>query len=108
MSSFFHVNQSNFTRQVTNSPSPVLLEFGAVWCKPCKSLEPMLLSLAEKWDSKITLAQVDVDECPDIAAGYGIMSLPTLLLFVGGEARERLIGLCSPDKITAAVSAYLQ
>ena len=107
MSSFFQINQSNFTRQVSASKRPVLLEFGAPWCKPCKNLEPILLSLSEQWGGKINFAQVDVDECPDIAAGFGVMSVPTLILFVGGEARERLTGSSSADKIKATITPYL-
>lgn len=107
MSSFLLVDQSNFSQLIAQSKTPVLLEFGAPWCKPCKSLEPILLNLGDQWGQKITLAKMDVDECPDIAAGLGVMSVPTLLLFVNGKVHERLIGLSDAQKITAAINPYL-
>lgn len=107
MSSFFHVNEANFDQQVIHSGSPVLLEFCAAWCKPCKNLEPILMSLGDEWGSRVNLAKIDVDECPDIAAGLGVMSVPTLILFIKGEVRERLIGLSTAQKISAAINPHL-
>ena len=107
MSSFVKINEANFDQQISQSTKPVLLEFGAVWCKPCKSLEPILLNLGNEWGSRIILAKIDVDEYPDIAASFGVMTVPTLILFVQGEVRERLIGLSTVQKITSTINPYL-
>jgi len=107
MSGFIQIDEGNFGEQVLKSAAPVLLEFGAVWCKPCKSLEPILQKLGEEWGPRVVLAKLDVDECPDIALNYGVMSVPTLILFMQGEPHERLVGLKTADKISAAIDPHL-
>jgi thioredoxin 1 len=107
MSGFIQIEEGNFVERVLHSAAPVLLEFGAVWCKPCKSLEPILQTLAAEWGQRVTLAKLDVDECTEIAMNYGIMSVPTLILFVQGEARERLVGLKTAEKISSAIDPHL-
>lgn len=107
MNGFTQINEQNFDREVLESPIPVLLEFGGVWCKPCKTLEPLLLKLSEEWDGGIRLAKLDVDDCPDITMRYQVMSLPTMILFQKGEQQEILVGLQSADKIRSMVVSYL-
>ncbi len=107
MDGFVLVNESNFDQVVLNSPVPVLLEFGGVWCKPCKSLEPLLLKLKESWGERIQLAKVDVDECPNVAMRFQVMSLPTTMLFTGGRQQEIIVGLQSADKFREKIDPYL-
>lgn len=107
MTSLAHLAEADFEALVLKSSLPVLVEFGAEWCKPCKSLLPLLSQLQTQWTAKISIFQVDVDQHPDIAIQYGVMGLPTLILFKNGQAVERLNGLQTLDKITAKVSPYL-
>lgn len=107
MNGFLQIDEQNFDQEVLQSNKPVLLEFGGVWCKPCKTLEPLLLKLSEEWDNGIRLAKLDVDECPDITMRHQVMSLPTMILFVNGEQRETMVGLQSAEKIRGMVAPYL-
>lgn len=94
-----HITQAEFDTQVLNAPNPVIVEFGAAWCAPCKRLEPILETLAQEWAGKISVLHVDVEESPDIAMRYYVMNLPTMILFAGGKELERLVGLQSRERI---------
>jgi len=107
MESFFHITESNFELEVIKSASPVLLEFGATWCMPCKQLEPELAKLGVEWAGKVRLAKVDVDESPDLAMKFGVMGVPTMILFVGGEAKQRLSGYQPRQRIIEKMGSYL-
>ena len=74
------------------SPVPVVVDFWAPWCKPCKAIEPHLRSLADAWDERARVVRVNVDEEPGIASRYGVLSLPTVILFVGGEPKATVYG----------------
>ncbi len=87
-----HVNQNNFEREVLNAPVPVLVDFNATWCGPCRMLKPVLEQLAaERTDCRI--AAVDVDENEQLAYAYGISSIPCLILFRDGAEVKRTVGL---------------
>jgi len=90
--SFEHIDETNFTEQVLKSPKPFILEFGAVWCQPCKRLEPELERLQKTFGEKARLGKLDVDESTEITTRYSILSVPTTMLFVGGEVVERVTG----------------
>jgi thioredoxin 1 len=107
MAGFQMINEDNFDEQVLQSKTPVLLEFGAVWCKPCKTIETFLHKLAQGWGSKVLLAKLDVDESPDLAIKYGVMTVPSILFFINGELKERMIGLTSEEKISKTINPYL-
>lgn len=107
MSEFLAVNQQNFQREVLESDLPVLLEFGAVWCAPCKRLEPILLQLGNEWSGKVRLAKLDVDESADITMQFQIMSVPTLVLFVNGQAQQRVTGLQQRDRLVEKFGPFL-
>ena len=108
MESFFHITEANFEQEVLKSASPVLLEFGAVWCAPCKQLEPELARLGtSEWAGKVRLAKVDVDENPDLTMKFGVMGVPTVILFVGGEAKQRLSGYQPRQRIIEKMGSYL-
>ncbi len=109
MDSFLHVDEANFEDQVLKAEKPVLVEFGATWCVPCRQLEPELARLEEsEWAGKVQLVKLDVDESPSVTMKYGVMSVPTMILFVKGEAKQRLTGLQSRQRIVEKMSAFLK
>ncbi len=107
MEPLLHVDEANFDDEVLKSEKPVLLEFGATWCVPCRQLEPELVKLEGEWSGKVQLAKLDVDESPNVTVKYGVMSVPTLILFVKGEAKQRLTGLQNRQRIVEKMSAFL-
>jgi len=107
MSNFAVIQQANFQNEVLRSALPVLVEFGAEWCAPCKRLEPILKQLGDRWGGKILLAKVDVDQCADLAMQYQVMSVPTLILFCNGQAKGRLTGLQQQARIEGMVKEGL-
>lgn len=108
MSDFKEINETNFEQEVLKSTQPVVLEFGAVWCAPCKRLEPILLQLSKDWQGKAIFAKVDVDQSANLTMKYGIMGVPTVILFENGQARERLTGLQSRDRLVEKFQPYLK
>lgn len=101
------VNEGSFTAQVLQSALPVMVEFGAEWCAPCKRLEPELEKLVIEWKDKVVLAHVNIDQNPTLTGQYGIMGVPTVILFVGGKEMQRFTGLTSRDKIIQKFFPYL-
>ncbi len=106
-SDIHEVTENDFKSQVLDSRVPVVVEFGAEWCRPCKALEPVLKKLAGEWGDKASLMQVDVDAAQDLAQKFMIMSVPTIMLFVNGEPVERLSGLQSEDKLRKKFASHL-
>ena len=87
------LTESSFETAVLKSSKPVLVDFWAVWCGPCRQVGPIVESLAEKWGDKVSVVKVNVDDVPSVAEKYGIMSIPTLMLFKGGQIVERVVGV---------------
>ena len=87
------LNESSFESTVLKSVKPVLVDFWAVWCGPCRQVAPIVESLAAKWGEKVLVAKLNVDDVPAVAERYGIMSIPTLMLFKGGQIVERVVGV---------------
>jgi thioredoxin 1 len=108
MGSFLHVDESNFEQEVLNSATPVLVEFGAEWCGPCKRLEPELEHLATTWGNKVRLARLDVDESSNLTMHYQVMAVPTIILFVDGDAAQRLTGYQPRERVVEKVEPYLK
>lgn len=86
------VTEQSFEAEVVNSEVPVLVDFWAAWCGPCRAIAPTVEELATEYSGKLKVVKVDVDENPDISGKYQVQSIPTLLIFKGGEVVERLIG----------------
>lgn len=107
MSSFVNINDETFASQVLQSTTPVLVEFGAVWCGPCRQMEPVLEQLAAEWQGKVQLVRVDVDESVNTVLQFQVMSVPTLMLFVNGEVCQRVSGKQPRDRLVEKFSPYL-
>lgn len=107
MAELQHVSEATFQHDVLESQLPVLVDFTAVWCGPCKMLEPVLKQLADEWSGKAKLLKLDVDHNPDLAMTYQVMGVPTLILFVNGEPVERVSGYQPKDRLTGKFFAFL-
>ena len=97
----------NFQEVVLNSDKPVLVDFWAEWCGPCKMIGPLIEELATEYDGKAVIGKLNVDENPDIAATYGIRSIPTLLVFKGGEIVDRIVGAVPKSNIAQKIDNQL-
>jgi thioredoxin 1 len=89
------LTDSNFAQEVLKSPLPVLVDFWAEWCGPCKMVAPILDELASEYDGKIKIGKVNIDEFQALATEYGIRAIPTLLLFKDGQVADQIVGLRS-------------
>lgn len=101
------VDERTFRETVIQAAGPVLVDFSAVWCNPCKMLDPIVKQLADEWDGKVKVVKVDVDRNPDIAMKYQILGVPTLILFKDGQVRERLNGYQPKARILSRIQPYL-
>ena len=98
-STIIKTTNSQFEEQVLKSRVPVLVDFWATWCGPCRAQNPILEELAGAFEGKLTIAKVNVDEEPALAEQYGVTSIPTLMIFIKGEPVETLVGVRSKDEL---------
>jgi len=101
------LNESNFDAEVIESDVPVLVDFWAVWCGPCRMLTPTIEALAGDFDGKIKVAKINVDENQQLAAKYGIMSIPTVMVFKGGKVVEQFIGVQPKGVYEDAINKHI-
>ena len=93
------VTDQSFDAEVLKSDVPVLLDFTATWCGPCKALAPIVDKLADQYEGKAKVGKLDIDESPEIAQKYGIRSVPSVLVFTGGQKTGQHVGLTTQDKL---------
>jgi thioredoxin 1 len=105
--SLLNVTDENFEDEVIGSELPVLVDFWAVWCGPCRMVAPFVEQIAEEYKDRLKVAKLNVDENQGVPAKYGIMSIPTLLLFKDGELKETIVGALPKDKIVQSISKHL-
>jgi thioredoxin 1 len=101
------VTNATFEGEVLGAKNPVLVDMWAEWCMPCRAMEPAIDALAEQFEGKIDVAKLNVDDNPELAQKFDVMSIPTLLLFKDGQPVERLVGLASKDKVASVMTAAL-
>jgi len=97
-----NLTRENFANEVLQSPSPVLVDFWAEWCGPCKMISPILDELADEYDGRVKFGKVNVDEQQAVATEYGIRAIPTLLLFNKGQVADQIVGLRSKRDLKAS------
>jgi len=100
------VDWINFESEVLKSDKPVLVDFWAEWCGPCKSIAPVIDELAKEYRGKVVFAKVDVDRNPQVASFLGIRSVPTMIMFSRGEERERIVGAFPKNQIRKRIELY--
>lgn len=103
-----HVSEASFQKDVLEAAQPVLVDFTATWCGPCKLLEPEVKKLAQEWGAKVRVLKLDVDNNPDLTMQYQVMGVPTLMLFVDGEPVERVTGFQPKDRLAQKFNPYLR
>lgn len=101
------ITDQEFDEKVLKSGTPVLVDFWAEWCVPCHMVSPIVEEIGRDNDSKLTVAKLNVDDNPDTARRYGVMSIPTLILFKDGEEKARVIGARSKDAILSEIDPHI-
>ncbi|NJD60019.1 MAG: thioredoxin [Anaerolineales bacterium] len=108
MSEIPKLSEAVFSAEVLQSALPVVVDFTAVWCNPCKMLDPVVTQLSEDWIGKVKFVKLDVDDNANLAVQYGVMGVPTLILFVNGDPVQRLSGYQSKDRIVSKFGSYIK
>ena len=106
MGKAIEITDSNF-KEITNTDKPVLVDFWAEWCGPCKMIAPVVEELAGDYDGKAVVGKLDVDSNPEISAKFGIRSIPTLLVFKNGEVVDKQVGAVSKNVLAQKLDAQL-
>jgi thioredoxin 1 len=101
------ITDVNFSESVMQSQVPVLVDFWAEWCGPCRMIAPTVETLASEYEGKLTVGKLNIDDNPATAAQFGVRSIPTLLLFKGGEVVETVVGLADKARLQAVIDKHL-
>ncbi|MCH7528700.1 MAG: thioredoxin [Candidatus Marinimicrobia bacterium] len=102
------LSAENFDQQVVSSDRPVLVDFWAEWCGPCRAIEPALKEVAADYEDRVVVGRLNVDEHPTIASRYGIRSIPSILLFQNGEVSDQIVGAVPKSSITNLLDNLIQ
>lgn len=97
------LNEKNFEREVLDASTPVLVDFAADWCPPCRALEPTIAELSDQYAGEVKVGRVDVDVNPELSARFEVSSIPTILLFKDGEITHRFVGLTAREEFVQAI-----
>lgn len=107
MSEVVHLNKENFEKTVSNTEKPVLIDFWASWCGPCKMLAPVLEDVAQNLDDQAIIAKVNVDEERELAESFRIMSIPTMYIFKDSKVVDRMIGYTNKENIINTIKKHI-
>ena len=102
-----YVKEDTFQSEVLNADKPVLVDFTAGWCPPCKMIDPVVKQLAQDWEGKVKVVKLDADENPNILMQFGVLGIPTLILFKGGQVRERVTGYQPKEKLLTKLNPHI-
>ena len=101
------VTDANFDKDVLNASGPVVVDFWAEWCGPCRLISPALEEIASEMDGQVTIAKLNVDENPNTAGRFSIRGIPTILIFKGGEVVEQVVGLAQKEDLKKAIDKHI-
>ena len=101
------INEGNFEELVAKADKPVVLDFWAEWCGPCRMLTPIIEEMHGEFDGKAVIGKVNVDDCPSISSKYGIRNIPTVLFIVNGEVKDKQVGAVPKAKLVEKLNALL-
>jgi len=102
------LTEGSFAAEVEESQLPVLVDFWAAWCGPCRMVGPVVEELAREYAGRVKVGKVDVDAAPGLAAQFGIQSIPTLLIFQGGQVVDQVIGAAAKEQLASRLDAVLE
>ncbi len=105
--SVIHVTDDNFDSEVLKSDQPTLVDFWAPWCGPCRAVGPIVEDLAKSYEGRVKIAKLNVDDNQKTASAYGVQSIPTLILFKGGQKLDTIVGLVSKDRLETFIKKGL-
>ena len=101
------LSASTFDEEINSASTPILVDFWAEWCGPCKLIAPILDEIASEQEGRLTVAKLNVDEAPDVARRFGVMSIPTMILFDSGEPAKRMVGAKPKEALLGELAEYL-
>jgi len=101
------LTKENFEKEITNESKPVFVDFWAPWCGPCNMIAPVVEKLSEEYEGRVKFMKCNVDNNPEIASKFGILGIPTLILFVNGDEKERIVGVQGEEKIKSVIEKHL-
>lgn len=102
-----HLNDSSFDETIGAAAQPILVDFWAEWCGPCKMISPILDEIASEHPDKITIAKLNIDDSPDIARRFGVMSIPTMIVFENGQESARIVGAKGKAQLLKDLSSFI-
>lgn len=102
-----HLDDKNFKKEVVDSKQPVLVDFWADWCGPCKMVAPVIEEISKEYAGKVKVAKINVEEAANTATNFGIMSIPTLMLFKNGKVVKQIVGAVSKQELRSAIDSSI-